>query len=211
DNLSIHNDANVTATSSGGNVSDSAFADVPVAFQPTPALALDKQVVGVDTAGNGILDHAGETIDYDLVVTNTGNETLTGVTVVDPLTGTNVNEIGRASCRETAENSEYSITQQNITRNATIRTNNVDAGQIANTATADSDQTAPTTDSAQVPIGQSPAPVLDRQVGGVDTAGNGILDHAGETIDYDLVVTNTGNETLTGVTVVDPLTGTNVN
>src|SRR5262249_18603294 len=152
-----------------------------------------------------------ETIDYDLVVTNTGNETLTGVTVVDPLTGTNVNvgtllvgEIGRASCRERVTNSE-------IARTSKIKPNNIVAGKIDNTPPQDSDQTGPTTDSAQVPIVKNPALVLDKEVVGVDTAGNGRLDHGGETIDYDLVVTNTGNETLTGVTVVDPLTGTNVN
>src|SRR5262249_56216704 len=84
------------------------------------------------------------------------------------------------------------------------------AGNIDNTATAAIYHTAQTTASAHVPISLHDALPIYKQVVGVDTAGNGILDHAGETIDYDLGGTNTRNETLTGVAGGDPLTGTNV-
>src|SRR5262249_40221088 len=109
-----------------------------------PALVLDKQVVGVDTAGNGILDHAGETIDYDLVVTNTRNETLTGDAGAAPPAHTHINVSTLLKRANSTRHSHYSPTQQDIDINATLRPNNVLAGKIDNTATANTAHTAPT-------------------------------------------------------------------
>src|SRR5262249_35849829 len=175
-----------------------ASAHVPISLHD--ALPIYKQVVGVDTAGNGILDHAGETIDYDLVVTNTGNETLTGVTVVDPLTGTNVN-VGTLLVGATSTvHSHYSITQQDIDSKATLEPNNVVAGKIDNTATADRDKTAPTSDSAQVPIVQNPHMSITKSA---SIEGGGHADQAGDIIDYTVTLTNDGNVTLHDVVVTD--------
>jgi hypothetical protein len=87
----------------------------------------------------------------------------------------------------------YVITQADIDSNATLEPNNVIAGKIDNTATADSDQTTPVSDSEQVPLTQNPVLAIDKVVTGVDTAGNGVLDQAGDIINYNLVVTNNGN------------------
>ena len=84
-------------------------------------------------------------------------------------------------------------------------------GDIDNTATADSDQTDPVTDSEAVPITQDPSLSIDKQVIDVDNRGSdAAVTAAGQVITYDLIVTNNGNTTLTGITVVDPLTGTDV-
>ena len=170
----------------------------------SPSVGIVKAVVSVDPAGNGVLDHAGEVINYGLVVTNTGNTTLTGVTVVDPLTGLNaaVGTLPPGATRFIA--SSYAITQGDID------TNGGGDGFVDNTATADSDQTGPSSDSKAVPLTRSPGVLLAKSVVSVDAAGDGILNRAGDLIRYALVVTNTGNQTLTGVTVTDPLTGTNV-
>ncbi len=79
-------------------------------------------------------------------------------------------------------------------------------GDIDNTATADSDQTEPVTDSAAVPLGQSPALSIEKTVTGVDadTTPPFLVDAAGDVISYSILVTNTGNQTLTGVSVSDP-------
>ncbi len=68
-------------------------------MRATPVLLIDKRVVGVDTAGNGVLDAEGDVIDYEIDVTNAGNVTLTNVTVTDPLTLTDIN-IGAGAGRE---------------------------------------------------------------------------------------------------------------
>ena len=89
---------------------------------------------------------------------------------------------------------------------ADIDNNGGGDGDIDNTATADSDQTGPVTDSAAVPLGQSPALAIEKTVTGVDadTTPPFSVDAAGDVISYSILVTNTGNQTLTGVSVTDP-------
>jgi uncharacterized repeat protein (TIGR01451 family) len=143
-------------------------------------------------------DVAGEVISYTIGVQNTGNQTLTGVTVSDPFisnltrvadtTGDNDNllEVGETW----AYTASHTVTQAEI-----------DSGNnIVNTATADSNETGPDTDDASIPVTQSPSLniVKDASVPG-NTA-----DVAGEVISYTIGVQNTGNQTLTGVTVSDP-------
>ena len=51
-----------------------------------PALAIDKAFVNVTGGTSATLaDSVGDVFNYTVTVTNTGNVTLTGVTVVDPL------------------------------------------------------------------------------------------------------------------------------
>ena len=59
-----------------------------------PGLAIDKEFVNV-TGGDGdaLADAVGDVLNYTVTVTNTGNVTLTGVTVVDPLTGQNISGV----------------------------------------------------------------------------------------------------------------------
>ena len=40
-----------------------------------------------------MVDEVGDVLNYTVTVTNTGNVTLTGVTVVDPLTGQNISGV----------------------------------------------------------------------------------------------------------------------
>ena len=89
---------------------------------------------------------------------------------------------------------------------AEIDNNGGGDGDIDNTATADSDQTEPVSDSAAVPLAQSPALSIVKTVTGVDgdTTPPFSVDAAGDVISYSIVVTNTGNQTLTGVSVSDP-------
>ena len=86
---------------------------------------------------------------------------------------------------------------------ADIDNNGGGDGDIDNTATADSDQTGPASDSAAVPLAQSPALSIEKTVTGVDadTTPPFLVDAAGDVIWYSILVTNTGNQTLTGVSV----------
>ncbi|WP_233553774.1 DUF11 domain-containing protein, partial [Algoriphagus lacus] len=70
------------------------------------------------------VDLAGDVIVYTLTVTNTGNVTLSNVTVVDPLTGLNQN-VGTLNPGAS----------QSLTTTYTVTQSDVDGGQIENVAT----------------------------------------------------------------------------
>lgn len=167
-------------------------------FGATPALSIDKTISSVtDTNGNGLVD-AGDVINYAINVANTGNVTLTGVTVKDPVAGIDVAVGELAVGADTDVTGSYAITQ------ADMDDNGGGDGDIDNTARANSDQTDPVEDSAEQPIDRDPALEFDKSGEFADEDGDGFAD-VGETITYAFTVRNTGNVTLTGVTVTDPL------
>ena len=107
------------------------------------------------------MDAAGDVISYSIMVTNTGNETLTGVSVTDPRIANLDCDPGTAGNQTTGftlapggdvdlHRARYTVTQ------ADIDNNGGGDGDIDNTATADSDQTGPASDSAAVPLGAEP-------------------------------------------------------
>jgi uncharacterized repeat protein (TIGR01451 family)/LPXTG-motif cell wall-anchored protein len=171
-------------------------------FVPTaprvPALTLDKQAQLTDGNGNGLADE-GETIGYSFVVKNTGNTSLTGVTIADPrvtgVTPASANLAPGQSATFTA--SPYTVTQ------ADVRTGSVDNTAVAN-ATSPTGPVQSNTDSTSTPT-PTPDPKLVLQKTGVlaDTNGNGRAD-VGEVITYTFHVTASGNLDITGAHVVDP-------
>ncbi|MGC1269079.1 MAG: DUF11 domain-containing protein [Croceibacterium sp.] len=190
-----------TATATSGQTGPaSASAVAPIVYNPE--IAIDKTFVGwADGGANG--NAAGDVANYTVTVTNTGNVTLTNVTVVDPLTGQNITGVTLAPGASQTYNTSYTLTQ------ADLDNNGGGDGDIDNTATADSDQTGPEDDSAVAPI--APAPSIDVTkvfTGWADGGAQG--NQAGDVANYEIVVTNTGNVTLTNVTVKDPLTGQDV-
>ncbi|PHN00646.1 DUF7507 domain-containing protein, partial [Flavilitoribacter nigricans] len=159
-----------------------------VVVDGTPLLDLTK-VADVTT-----YDEVGDIITYTFTATNNGNVTLTNVTIVDPLPG-----LSALSCTQPATlapgeslvcTATYSITQSDL-----------DNGTVMNTATADSDQTDPVDDSETVTAVQTPVLNLTK-VADVMT-----YDAVGDIITYTFTATNSGNVTLTNVTIVDPLPG----
>jgi len=168
-----------------------------VPLDSAPALELSKTGT-LDDGGDGIAN-AGDTIDYTFTVENTGNVTLNNVSVTDPLPGLSAitcpsgNPIPALAVGATEDcTASYTLTQADI-----------DSGQVDNTATADSDETEPVTSSETVPL--DPAPALElSKTGTLDDGGDGIAD-VGDTITYVFTVENTGNVTLTKITITDPL------
>lgn len=176
----------------------------------TPRIALIKRVSKIiDSNSNGRTD-AGDVIVYAFAVTNTGNVILRHVTVTDPLVQVDGGPLAELAVGQTDATT--------FTAAYTITAKDVDAGGVTNQATAVGEapdgsavsdisdtETIEGDDPTFTPIGFAPAIALVKSVSRIeDRNGNGLTD-AGDIINYAFAVTNTGNVTLTGVTVTDPL------
>ncbi|TCS17526.1 DUF11 domain-containing protein [Caulobacter sp. BK020] len=191
----IDNTATADSDQTGPDTDD---ASIPVAQNPALNITKDASVPG------GTADAAGELISYTITVANTGNTTLTGVTVTDPFA--DVGSIVRGAdvvgdndaLLEVGETWGY--TAAHTVTQAEIDSNGGGDGALENTATADSNETGPDTDDASVPVARNPALNITKDA----SVPGGTADAAGELISYTITVANTGNTTLTGVTVTDP-------
>ncbi|NEY91421.1 DUF7507 domain-containing protein, partial [Tabrizicola oligotrophica] len=188
-------------------VSDSE--DVPVCYDPV--LSIDKVVLNVGGDGpDGVADEAGDEIEYRITVTNDGNVTLTNVTVVDPLTGEDVDVGDLAPGASYTILASYFVTQADIDGNGVDLNGDVDGdGDVDNTATADSNETDEVSDSEIVLIDYSPDIDLEKYVDvgqgfeDADQPTGTEVDIAGGMADFMITIENTGNVTLTEVTISD--------
>ncbi len=166
-------------------------------FIPRPALNIVK-----DAVAGQVADVAGELINYTITVANTGNTTLTGVSVTDPYADAGIVRVAdlvgdNDALLEVGETWAY--TAAHTLLQSEIDSNGGGNGQLENTATADSNETGPDTDDALVPVARNPALNIVK-----DAVAGQVADVAGELINYTITVANTGNTTLTGVSVTDP-------
>ena len=193
-----------TATASGqpanGRTASSAAA-ATVAVASAPAVALTK----TGTLAAGTTGAVGDQVTYSFTIRNSGNQTLTGLAVTDGLAGLTTISYGPwpttagtlAPGQQATATATYRLTQADV-----------DAGSVANTASASG--TPPdgavvrASSSTTVPVAAAPALALTKQV--APTAG-GTASRAGDSTTYALTLRNTGNQTLTGVGVTDPLPG----
>ncbi|MFJ7275709.1 LPXTG cell wall anchor domain-containing protein, partial [Kitasatospora sp. NPDC098663] len=157
-----------------------------------PALTIMK------TASPTTVTAAGQVVDYSFLVTNTGDVTLTNVTVNETaFSGTGTPPVitcppGAASLAPGASvtcTAPYTVTQADI-----------NAGSITNTATATgTPPTGPPVTSppsnATVTATSNPALTIAKSVDATE------LTAVGQVLHYSFLVTNTGDVTLTNVTV----------
>jgi uncharacterized repeat protein (TIGR01451 family) len=163
---------------------------------PTPALVVDKPApVNADEDGSGDVS-VGDTLTYTITATNTGTATLTGVVVSDDLispTG------GTTPCATVVPGGTCTLVGIHAVTAADVL-----AGAVSNTASADSDQTGPTTDTQNTPAPQ-PAISVDKPApANADEDGSGDVS-VGDTLTYSITATNTGAAVLTDVVVTDDL------
>ena len=191
-----------TATStgkppSGANVTGASPQSTVATAAAAPSVALTKS--GLLAPGAS----AGSTVAYSFSLKNSGNVTLTGVTISDPL-------VGLSALTYTWPGTAGALTPgQTVTATATyvLKQSDVDAGSVANTATGSG--TPPTganvtqSQSATVPVSSAPA-LLVTKAGLINAPGTGT---AGNVITYSVSARNTGNVTLTGVTIADTFPG----
>ncbi len=183
----VVNTATATYTYAGNNYHETASHTVSV--NAGPGISVSKR-----TGASGF-SYVGEVITYTIVVTNTGNVTLTNISVTDPLTGMNQNVASLAAGSSTTLTTRYTVNQNDLNR-----------GSIANTVRASCVFGGNTySDTDNVTVSGNAGPDLSIY----KTARETSFTAAGQVLNYTIVVTNTGNVTLSNISVTDPTTGLN--
>lgn len=190
---SIVNTASVVGTRpSGMPIAPTASNTVTVPGDQNPALNVVKSTTKASYAT------VGEAINYSFAVTNSGNVTMTGISVNDPIVGTTI-------CIPTSLNPG----QLSICSATHVSTQaDLDAGSVINSATVSgngpsgSPITPVGSNTVTVPADQLPSLSIVKSTTKLSFA------TVGELIPYSFRVTNTGNVSVTAVTVTDPIAGT---
>jgi len=162
------------------------------AFRPEPAIQVEKLTNEVDAdEAPGPLIRTGGTVTWTVVVSNTGNVPLSGVAVSDDVLGT-------IDCPGTSLAVDQAITCET--------TGIAMAGQHANVATATATYESATVDDTDPShyFGQDASITVEKATNGEDAdAAPGVFLTPGDPVEWTYAVTNTGNITLTNVTVTD--------
>ena len=192
DNI-VRNFAGVSSLSTDNqSTTRDTFVDTRVTY--SPVLTIDKVFLNVTEGnGNGLADAAGDQLNYRVVVTNSGNVTLTDVTVTDPLTQQAITGLTLAPGESQEFDSSYTLKQSDLDDQGG------GDGDIDNTATVDSTQTDSVSDDAAVALAYTPDLMI------LKTADVEHVDEIDDLINYTIAVSNIGNITLTGVEVTDSL------
>ncbi|MGF6835969.1 putative repeat protein (TIGR01451 family), partial [Paenarthrobacter sp. TE4293] len=196
-----------------GAVVDAAYSLAPVAGAdiscvltntavPAPELEFTKSADSSDIQDPSVV---GDQITYTFTSTNTGNVPLTGVTINDPLAGLSAliyswpGTPGTLLPGETVTAmATYAITQADI-----------DAGHVANLATTTGNPptgppVTPPPAGTDTPLTPAPAMEFSKSADASDIQDPSVV---GDQITYTFTSTNTGNVSLTNVSINDPLAG----
>ncbi|WP_031071648.1 DUF7507 domain-containing protein [Streptomyces sp. NRRL WC-3742] len=190
----VTNAATATGNPPSGPPPVSPPSETEVPSTPSPAIAL------VKTVEEQQLTAPGEVLHYHFVATNTGNVTLTDVTVNETSfsgTGTKPTITCPPAAKSLAPGAAVTCTAT-----YTVNQADIDAGKVTNAATATGNPPSgppPVSppSGAQVPGEPSPAITV------VKTVGEKQFTAPGDLLHYEFVVTNIGNVTLTDVTVTE--------
>jgi uncharacterized repeat protein (TIGR01451 family) len=161
-----------------------------ISTPPRPGISV------VKSASPSTFSKPGQTITYHFLVTNTGNDTLTG----DGVTDTDLPGLSAITCPQStlAAGASEVCTATYVTTQA-----NVNSGKVTNIATAHGLPPGSTTPLVSAPstatVRAAPTPGLTV----VKSASPSSFSGPGQTITYRFAVTNTGDETLTSVAVTD--------
>ena len=163
------------------------------------------EVVKTSNKQEGQLAGLGETIEYTITVTNKGNVTFRNVKVDDELTGLHetIDELGVGASESFT--TTYTVTEEDILN-----------GHVRNVATAEGDKVPDpkNPDDPKKPAGEDeqddPTDEPDASLTVVKSLTNrpnkGYFT-LGETAEFDVVVTNTGNVTLKNIRLTEMLDG----
>src|SRR5262245_18803623 len=190
-----------TGQAVGQTVSDNDPANY---FGDNPGINIVKFVNGQDTDQDCLHVAAGTTVTFTYVVTNTGNVPLANVSVNDDVLGPITSFTGDTNGNGLLDQAET----WTYTKTATAQ-----PGEHHNTGTATGADTfipglSVSDDNPACYFGDKPE-ILLVKTGTLDLGANGIAD-PGDLIHYTFTVTNTGNVTLTNVTLSDLIGGVTV-
>ncbi len=201
----------------GDEATDGPDADTdPTNDSTVTTLSGNPELTFTKTAVVGGTGNVGDVITYTFTVENTGDVTISNITVTDPLLGTTPIAITPSTLAPGATGTAtaiYVITQADVdaggvSNSATVNGNDPNGNPISD-ASDNGDETADddgdgnpgndSTDTATV----TPAPELTfTKTATVSGTGD-----VGDVITYTFNVLNTGNVTISNVTVTDPLLG----
>ncbi len=167
---------------------------------PKSHLTIDKKTTS--TPANGKTYALGETITYEVKATNDGNMTLKNIEVTDELTGDawSVEELAPGESKTFT--TEHTVTEKDII-----------AGVVKNEATATAEPKDPEAPKPEIVPGTTEDPTdesnphLTVVKETTSTPANGKSYEVGETVTYEITVTNDGNLTVKDIEVKDDLTG----
>ncbi|MDA8869880.1 hypothetical protein N9H93_00640 [Rhizobiaceae bacterium] len=220
DSGSFANQANATADlPAGGTVTDVSDDDGVNATDPTvtiipqnPSITVDKIAVLVD-GGDGV--QAGDRIDYTFIVRNTGNVTLSNVTINDPdanVSGT-LASLPVGGEDTTTFTASYTLQLADVNagsfqNQATVNARDPLNGPVsdlsddpANPANVDSEGDGEADDPTVTALTQAASIAIEKTA---DISGLSANPAAGETISYTFTIRNTGNVTVDAISVTDP-------
>ncbi len=176
-----------------GATNDEAVSDI-LTINPQPNLQFSKTLDTENSDPAPYSEAAGHNqLVYSLVAKNMSDVPLTNVTIADP-------GVTLGTC--TPSKPASLAPGESLTCSATHTLDSIDAAEVSysNTATADSDQTDPITDTVVVPMNQAGMLSIDKIVKNQGPY------QVGDTLDYEVTVTNIGSILVNHVTITD--TGT---
>ncbi len=201
------------ATISSSEVPDTSDTET-VTVLAAASINVDKVLVGsVDTDGDGLVS-PGDTLQFRVDYSNSGNADATNVTLTDDPDETYVAGVSNISGSGAFDGDLVSWSLGTVaTGTAGSVTYDVLLGSagtfadgttsVLNTAVLTSTEDGPVTDTVTTPVVAAAAITLSKtNTGFADTDGNGVVS-PGDTLHYALVWTNTGNAAATSVTLSD--------
>jgi len=176
------------------------------------ALSITKQVedltAGQSTFSNSTNAKQGDQVQYQVVVTNSGNATVNNVILNDPgASGLQASGSGFPSNKNLGSLAPGQSSTVNYSANVTAS-----SGTIPNTATASGTNVGPVSATANVFVNtviQNPSLAITKQVTDVTTNGTSNFSGStnarqGDVVEYRVTVTNNGSGTANNVVLSDP-------
>ncbi|KAF5436878.1 protein of unknown function DUF11 [Candidatus Methanophagaceae archaeon] len=192
----VINNATVTGNYSGGTVTDNDSCTIDIAFTPGIDINKTASITGSCQGSDPLSVSIGDTVTYCFNVTNTGDVTLTNITVMDDKYG--AVSLGTAALgpgNSTGGTLTHLVTESEIPKvinNATV-TGNYSGGTVTDN------------DSCTIDIAFAPEIDINKtaSITGSCPGTDPLSVHIGDFVTYCFNVTNTGDATLTNIMVND--------